>query len=748
MRSLLLALIVGVLASCRLHEDHGQARMAVNAAIIGQLTSLESDGIRERYEYDGLGRPTLTVTTIDGKDYSLTRQYAYPSGEAEATGLGTVLDKEILHDGEQIRFTYDVAGRTQTITSYVPGGEDNEGRIEPIVKRMVRNARGDTVRVHLANGTITKKDYDPDTLRLASIETRRVKGEDALTEASFDAGEPLTRQEYGFDPRGNVAWVGHSLAGKVSPLSARYDYDEKNQLIAATTGPRGGETTLFYEYDAVSRLMRHEGREQKYGLLAHPHAVSFAERPRGPDLGGRGPGRETLELAYDDSGDLEVLTSRDGDAATRTRFSWNAERMATTVERDGTVLSTKSFVGERLWKKVEAGRTTLYPNALVRIEDGKPRKEIAGWAERSPDDGELHFTYSDLLGTVTVITDKTGKVEHKAYHWAFGDDRADDVLSLDPGVTAYATPFGFNHKEREATGFYEYGARIYHPVLGRWASADDDPTDGLDVYGYVNNNPVTNVDPDGHQQRDAEQRPKPGEQGYGVREAAASYFGNVWNGAVGYAKMTANGINKITYGIYNFFSAIDGSPYEEPPHYRVTDRQREYGERMQNAVGVMSVTSPKGGFATPGQRVVATARTTARAGAARGGVLTAIENPTYFKSFPWVEEKVKEGYFVIITHNGAMEGVVGGVKLPGGKYAPIRSEGALELAKAAGYSGQPIIVASCQSAVSAPELAANASRWKKLLDAPEAWGSTTDVQWTRGSAAPTLVKNGKWVKVD
>ena len=63
--------------------------------------------------------------------------------------------------------------------------------------------------------------------------------------------------------------------------------------------------------------------------------------------------------------------------------------------------------------------------------------------------------------------------------------------------------YTFHEKEQDGTLFYDYGARLYNPAIGRWLSPDTDRQDGLNRYAYVRNNPFRSTDPTGHSSCDA-----------------------------------------------------------------------------------------------------------------------------------------------------------------------------------------------------------------------------------------------------
>jgi RHS repeat-associated protein len=119
------------------------------------------------------------------------------------------------------------------------------------------------------------------------------------------------------------------------------------------------------------------------------------------------------------------------------------------------------------------------------------------------DNDGVHFYVDDPLGTRRVQTDYTGVPEQTCQSLPYGD-----------GETCAATPTEhlFTGKERDAESGNDYfGARYYGSSMGRFMSPDwaakaepvpyaklDDPQ-SLNLYAYVLNNPLTRIDPDGHE---------------------------------------------------------------------------------------------------------------------------------------------------------------------------------------------------------------------------------------------------------
>jgi RHS repeat-associated protein len=118
------------------------------------------------------------------------------------------------------------------------------------------------------------------------------------------------------------------------------------------------------------------------------------------------------------------------------------------------------------------------------------------------DNTEAHFYLNDWLGTRRVQTNYLGVSEQKCSSLPYGD-----------AETCAPTPTEnlFTGKERDSESGNDYfGARYYGSTMGRFLSPDwsvkvepvpyaklDDPQ-SLNLYAYVQNNPIALVDPDGH----------------------------------------------------------------------------------------------------------------------------------------------------------------------------------------------------------------------------------------------------------
>ncbi|MGB9032514.1 MAG: RHS repeat-associated core domain-containing protein, partial [Acidobacteriaceae bacterium] len=128
------------------------------------------------------------------------------------------------------------------------------------------------------------------------------------------------------------------------------------------------------------------------------------------------------------------------------------------------------------------------------------------------DSNGLHFQVTDPLGTRRLQTSAVGQPETDIQSLPFGDGLNIYPAPDAPTTADDATPLHFTGKERDAESGNDYfGARYYASTMGRFLSPDwsakeepvpyaklDNPQT-LNLYQYMENNPLGGVDADGHQ---------------------------------------------------------------------------------------------------------------------------------------------------------------------------------------------------------------------------------------------------------
>jgi RHS repeat-associated protein len=105
--------------------------------------------------------------------------------------------------------------------------------------------------------------------------------------------------------------------------------------------------------------------------------------------------------------------------------------------------------------------------------------------------GGVHFPAYDLNGNVMGLVNATNGIISAKYEYGpFGE------VFCSVGDMAKVNPFQFSTKYTDTeTDFVYYGYRYYSPALGRWLSRDPiEEQGGLNLYGFVNNDPVNGVD--------------------------------------------------------------------------------------------------------------------------------------------------------------------------------------------------------------------------------------------------------------
>ena len=163
----------------------------------------------------------------------------------------------------------------------------------------------------------------------------------------------------------------------------------------------------------------------------------------------------------------------------------NGNRISSVYDANGTKLRTTHIIGNDTTVTDYCGNV-IYENGVA-----KTLLTDAGFVSLS--DNKYHYYLQDHQGNNRVVVDETGKVEEVNHYYPFGGTFASASSVQD---------YKYNGKELDRKGgldWYDYGARMYDPVLGRWNAVDpaSEESYGISPYAYCFNNPLTFVDPSG-----------------------------------------------------------------------------------------------------------------------------------------------------------------------------------------------------------------------------------------------------------
>ena len=108
-------------------------------------------------------------------------------------------------------------------------------------------------------------------------------------------------------------------------------------------------------------------------------------------------------------------------------------------------------------------------------------------------DGKYHYYLKDHQGNNRVVLNQNGSVEEVNHYYPFGGTFAS---------TSSVQLYKYNGKELDRKGgldWYDYGARHYDPVLGRFMTVDPlaEKYYSISPYAYCGNNPIMLVDVNG-----------------------------------------------------------------------------------------------------------------------------------------------------------------------------------------------------------------------------------------------------------
>lgn len=483
------------------------------------ISRSDRNGRRTDYTYDDLAR-LVTETWVGGGNVI---QYGYD----QASNLVAVADSF-----SSLAITYDARDRVKTV--------DNDGT--PDVPRVVLTYGYDPV------GNFTSV---ADTIEGVAhgLNTHTYDALNRLVQVTQSGNDVAAKRvDLAYNALGQFAAITRyaDLAGQQLVVNSLYTYDELNRLTNLTHANATATVSFFdLAYDAASQITRttdvdgptdyaYDPRGQLTGA-AHADVANPDETYAYDDNGNRtashahGTGYQTgqgnrllsdgtFNYAYDNEGNVirrtEIATNKVRE------FQWDhRNRLTAVIDKDsaGAIVQrvdyTYDALDRRISKAVQDGADTVLTHFVLErntvLLDFVDSDGAAGPSTAALDryylhgpvidqvfaqdagSGNVQWHLTDHLGSVRDLVDNSGTVVNHITYDSFGNVQTQTNA-------AAGSRYLFTGRELDAElNVYYYRARYYDAAIGRFLSEDPVGFVGGDanLYRYVGNNPVSQIDP-------------------------------------------------------------------------------------------------------------------------------------------------------------------------------------------------------------------------------------------------------------
>ena len=475
----------------------------------GNLTAITyADGSLETFSRDSFGNVNIATNrrgqpiqyTYNSQGLLTRKQYTDgTSATYSYDGRGNLLSA--IDADSSVTYTYDNADRLTKVTygvgRYVEYGYDNAGR-------RTRMANGD--------GLVVNYGYD-DLGQLAQLTDGN--GANIIT-YTYDAIGRLSREDNG---NGTYTTYSYDRVGQLlslvnykddSTVNSRYDYiyDVMGRRTSMTTL----EGTMNYTYDAIGQLTGVSlpgGRSIQYRYDAAGNRIAVTDSGVTSNYSTNNLNQYTnagaATFTYDTDGNL--LRKQDGSQIWDYSYDSENRLVGVTAGSDAWIYEYDA-IGNWI-ATIYNGQRTEYlvdPTGLGDVigeynGTGSLTASYAhglGLVSRFDGSGASYYD-ADAIGSIVGLTGNSGGYLNQYSYLPFGEDLSKSETVSNP--FEYVGQFGVMD---EGNGLIFMRARYYDANTGKFTSPDPIGINGGDFnfYRYVDNNPLSYIDPIGLHKND------------------------------------------------------------------------------------------------------------------------------------------------------------------------------------------------------------------------------------------------------
>ena len=431
------------------------------------------------------------------------------------------------------RYRYDVTSTAYTFTdkpltvthTHTASGKDS--RTEAYTYSYDHADRLLKVEHTLGGAKVTLAAYAYDNL--GRLQSKSLHGSDADRQAyaynvrgwlTGVSGTKFTQNLYYNTGNGPAKYNGSisSMTWKAGTASTvrgyKFTYDGLNRMLNATYGETAGistnanrfsENVTGYDKNGNIKSLQRYGQTgaSTYGLLDNltftlngnqlsrvDDAVMASAYGGGFEL--KDGVKQVGEYTYDANGNLTKDLNK---GITDIQYNCLNLPSAVTFSDGSTITYVYAADGTKLRTvhKIGGATTTTDYCGNVVYENGAQKLLITEEGYITLSDNKYYYYLKDHQGNNRVVINQSGAVEETNHYYLFG------------GVFASSTstqPYKYNSKEydtKKGLNWYDYGARHYDAVLGRFMTVDPlaEKYYSESLYTYCYSNPINCIDPNG-----------------------------------------------------------------------------------------------------------------------------------------------------------------------------------------------------------------------------------------------------------
>lgn len=431
--------------------------------------TIKPNGVVISYTYDVLGR----MSGVSSSDGTISYSYIYDANH-------------------NLLQAFDHIGHTKTQKLY----DGNDRLIEEILGNALSvgyayDGKGRPVAITLPDKTSVSYTYNAAGLESVSRSGKRYtySYDQAGYLGSIQTSHGLIKYEY-------------DIAGRVIQIQAphfceKLSYDRVGNVLKTIVSSSIKTKSASYAYDDLYQLKEEPGytyvHDSLYNRLAKNSETYF---PNALNLLGH------PQLTYDQCGNMIVQN--------KNKYSYDAwDRLTCVKTPAGTFRYEYDAQNRRLCKKTYSLEGNLIStvrylylgeNEVGAVDEqnqfiefrvlGAGKGAEIGASIHLELKGETYLPIHDHNGNISALLDHSGNlVEHYSFS-SFGEEESSQTQ---------INPWRFASKRCDPeTGLIYFGRRYYAPTLGRWITQDPLGFQaGPNLYSYVENNPLNNIDPYG-----------------------------------------------------------------------------------------------------------------------------------------------------------------------------------------------------------------------------------------------------------